>query len=551
MFNPKVSQAVAAAIALGAAAGAQAVTLGSVPPANILYISGSTAISPALIAYMVNSTDLVCNASLGAISTYTGTTSGGKFNAVACAAGSNIPGVTAGTSIAIIKENNAGSLNGINPIYLPTSKFVSYPAVSGIDADCTAGTTITPAGEQTQTPYTCTGYTIVSSSSGGPYSALGFADVEAGIFGVSPTGVGAMSSVDTPFGIAVSLGLYHALQGAENLPEDDAIADMPNMTRVQLAAIFNGQGGLSNWTHMYGAGTGSVGAQSVHFGNSGLSGGLHVCYDGTADSTATDCQSGTQSTNAVAPANTNIYFCERGQSSGTQNTTQIFFGNLGCAGEMLSFQSPSKPGATCSASGCSWSSAYNGSLVFAGNGQPDDLECLEAHDQLGEFAVSLSSTDQEWGQVAVTAGNTATADWRFIRVDGYAPSNENIAAGKYDLWAQSAGYYAESGVNYPSGVELSLLNFFTNASTKLGGGTAAAIDAALQRSNPTLDGGILAIPGGGSVPNASSASLATFRSNPVNGFLRQTAANNCQPPYLAPNAPDISNTPTWDPTSIQ
>jgi len=556
MLNSKVSQAVTAALALGAAAAAQAaapaaVQIGTVPAGNILYISGSTAITPALLDYMINSSKPLCNKALGTPVVYTGTETNGNFNAVSCIASSIVTGLE-GDEIAIIKENNAGSKNGILPIDAPTSNFVTYPNVtqSGFDGHCVpAAAPITQPGFIPYFPVTCdTSYPIVTSTATtGPYAALGYADVEAGIFGLA-TPAGAGSSVDTPFGVTLSLGAYHALQGAEGLTEDDALADMPTLSRVQLAGIFNGY--ITEWTSVYGNGGSSVGAQSVHFGNSGLSGTTHVCYDGTQNSTALDCQSGTQASVAVTPHDTGIYFCERGQSSGTQNTAQIFFAGQGCIGSPQRFSVPTTT--SCGASGCTWSAAtYGTNRVFAGSGQGDDLECMEGHDEQGQFAISLSSTDQAWGAVAVTNNLQAKADWRFIRIDGVAPSNENIAAGKYDFWAQSAFYYSTSGANLPTGNELTLQKFFTAAATQIGPDTVAAIDLGLQRSNPTLDGGLLAIPIGSSTPPTPTETQASFRTAPVNSFLRDNPGDNCQPPYPAKSNEPLSATPAWDPTSIQ
>jgi ABC-type phosphate transport system substrate-binding protein len=557
MLNSKVSQAVTAALALGAAAAAQAaapaaVTIGTVPAGNILYISGSTAITPALVDYMVNATKPLCNKAAGTPVVYTGTETGGQFNAVSCIAASSL-GLPANTKIAIIKENNAGSKNGILPLSAPATNPVSYPqtTAAGFDGHCVpAAAPITQAGFLPYFPVTCDAtYPIVTSTATtGPYSALGYADVEAAIFGLNPTNVGSGSSVDTPFGIVLSLGAYHALQGAEGLTENNTLANMPTLSRVQLAGMFNGF--VTDWTHVFGTGSGSsVGAQSVHFGNSGLNGANHVCYDGTQNSTAADCQAGTQASVAVAPHDTTIYFCERGQSSGTQQTTQIFFAGEGCIGSPIKFLAPTT--VSCLASGCTWSAASFGTNeVFAGNGQGDDLACLEGHDEQGQFAVSLSSTDQAWGAVAVANNLQAKADWRFIRIDGAAPSNENIAAGKYDLWAQSAFYYATSGANLPTGNELTLQKFFTAAATQIGPDTTAAIDLGLQRSNPSLDGGLLAIPIGSATPPSPTETQTQFRATPVNSFLRNNPGNNCQPPYPAGGV-SVTNTPTWDPVSIQ
>lgn len=548
MFNPKVSQAVAAVLALGAAAGAHALDISTIPASSTIYVSGSTAIDPALIAYLVNSTNLICDATQGAIDFYQGTAvAGGKFLAVACAAGSGITGVTAGTPIAILKEDNAGSNNGILPVNTPTTNFVSYPVVSQLNAtNCPAGATTTPFGEQTQTAHVCTGYgTVTSTASSGPYSNLGFADVEAGIFGENPTNTNSISTVDVPFGIAVSLGLYHALQSAQGLAQDDNVTNMPDLNRAQVGAILNGQ--LSSWTKVVGT-NGAVSSQAVVFGNSHLVGGLHSCYDGTAFSTAADCQGGTNAPTAVLPSSSTIFVCERGQSSGTQQTAQIFYANEGCAGGVKQFTAPSKPGGTCAASGCGWvTTTYQSSAVFAGNGTGDDLSCLEAHDGLGNLAIGYAGTDAAWG---TDATNTDRTDWRFVKINGVVPSIENAAAGKYLYWAQSAGYYpnSTSAANYPAAgtVAAALEAYFTAPTTQIGAAAVPAIDHALQRTAPAFDGGVLAIPGnGGATPNASAATVSTFRGNPVNSYLKENPSNNCQQAYLAPNAPDTSASPAW------
>jgi hypothetical protein len=176
---------------------------------------------------------------------------------------------------------------------------------------------------------------------------------------------------------------------------------------------------------------------------------------------------------------------------------------------------------------------------------------MEGHDEQGEFAVSLSSTDQPWGTVAVTNNLQSKADWRFVRVDGYAPSNENIAAGRYDFWAQSAFYYATSGVNLPTGNELTLQKLFITPATQIGPDTAAAIDLGLQRSNPTLDGGVVAIPNGSVNPPTPAETQATFRGAPINAFLRDNPGDNCQPAYPVGSGNSIASTPAFDPPSIQ
>lgn len=557
MFNPKIGQAVSAALALSVTAGAQAappapVTLDQVPLGNILYASGSSAMGPALVHHMLNPLYPACDKTAATPVVYTGAEEGVEFSAVSCIAATSV-GVPANTKIAIIKVNG-DALAGILPVTAPTSNPIDYPYVfdAGFNTDCPLpASPVSAAGMLPYFSVTCdeTYPYTTSNASTGPYSELGYSDVEAAIFGLNPTNVGKGSSVDTPFGIAVSLGLYHALQAAEGKTQDDQLADMPTLSRVQLAGIFNGF--VTDWTHVYGVGTGrSVGAQSVHFGNSGLSGSNRICYDGTAYSTASDCQSDTQASAAVAPHDTTIYLCELGQNSGIQQAAQIFFAGQGCIDNPIKFPPPTQ--GSCYSYGCTWSAAlYGADQIFAGYRQSDDPRCLETHDQQGHFAISFSSTDPDWGGVARADRLPYAADWRFIRVDSYAPSNENVAAGKYDFWAQSVFYYATSGVNLPTGNASALLNFFKNPATQIGAYTTASLDLGLQRSNPTLDGGLLAIPTVSTTnPPTQNETQAQFRAYPVNDYLRGNPTRNCQPPFPAGGA-NLVDTPAWDPKSIQ
>lgn len=528
MINLRVQQAVAAAIALGAAAGAGAVDITTVPAGNVLYVSGSTAIDPAFSAYLTNQTDKVCDATAGAIDTYTSTNSPDKFIAVACIAGAGAPGAV-GDPIAIIKEDNAGSANGITPVN--NSSLIHYPVFTSLTAvNCG------PA-----SPHTCN--TSITDTT--HVSNLGFADVEAAIFGLPTNNLSSLSSVDTIFAPAVSLGLYHALQAVQGLSVGvDDVTDMPSLTRSQLAALYNGQ--ITLWTKFAdSAGTTNVFAEKVQFGNSHLVGGSPTCWNGT-----TAFSTGCTTAPAVAAASSGVFICERGQSSGTQNTSQIFYANQGCQPSPKKFLIASKPHSTCTASGCGWSTATYGAVaVFAGKGQPDDLACLEAQDGEGHFAVGFLSTDQPWG---TSSTDTDRRDWRFIRVDGVVPSNENAAAGRYEYWAQSAGYFpnSTSAADYPTAgtVAATLEADFTSATTQVG--TAAsvkAVDANFEWTAPAFDGGVVAIPGnGGATPNASSATQATFRGNPVSVDLRNTPnGNNCDKPYISSLAPDTSDFPTW------
>jgi len=59
---------------------------------------------------------------------------------------------------------------------------------------------------------------------------------------------------------------------------------------------------------------------------------------------------------------------------------------------------------------------------------------------------------KRWGMALNSAdrNNTVTKDWRYIRIDGYAPTLENIAAGVYSYWAEGIVLYHSEKPNDPN-----------------------------------------------------------------------------------------------------
>ena len=116
-MNLTVKSAVAAVLAVGAAGAASAVDISTITPAtNILYSSGSTAIDPVLTDYFIQTATPICVA--GTIDVYSSTVTP-KFTAIACTASNATTGIAAGTNIAIVKEDNGGSLFGAK--FAPTT----------------------------------------------------------------------------------------------------------------------------------------------------------------------------------------------------------------------------------------------------------------------------------------------------------------------------------------------------------------------------------------------------------------------------------------------
>ena len=557
--------AIVAALALGAAGSAAAIDITTVPTANILYASGSTAIDAALKTYFYNliDTKTLCDSTQGAIDVYSQAsgTQASKFTAVACM--SNVALVNDGAAtpasvaIAIIKEDGAGSLNGVSAlqnISFSGSPFtdghLNFPAVSSLTSTACSAATAKAATTSLQafTNRQCTGFTATPI-----VPQLGFSDVEGTLFtGTDPTTPVALlsgSTVEVVFAPAVSLGLYHALQAVEGKTVgSDLPADMPSLTRSQLSTIYSGKvPAATGWNWIKNSAGAAVGGQSVVWG-----GATGNCWNGTA---SVACA--TPLTTSALPSAASLFICRRGNNSGSEKSAEVFFNDFGCAQNTYPFASPSVPAlcATSATDGCGWTQATGiGKLVFAGNGTGDLLDCLNGQDAAGHFAIGFASTDNLSGSAQ---SNVKRTDFRYIRVDGVVPSIENAASGKYPFVSQSFWYAAPKTSSWSallaSGAvaDAMLTVITTNTTESIGSvGSVVGVNGASVNTGQGIDGGVLAIPGvNGATPSAASATPATFAANPVSAVYKTqgSTTNNCVRALQYPTAADVAadGNPAW------
>lgn len=563
-MNIRIHQAVLAALAVGVAGSAGAIDITTVPTANIVYASGSTAIDAALKAYFFNAIDATtpCDSTMGTVDVYNqGTGAASKFTAVACMSNAALinDGATPPNSvaIAIVKEDGAGSLNGVTALQNRTFSGAPYtdgrlnfPTVSQLSttncAPTTAVTGTTSNNLQTYTKHTCTAFVVNPVT-----PQLGFSDVEGTLFPntdpTTPVALGSGPTVQVVFAPAVNLGLYHALQAVEGLTQDDTIANMPTLSRAQLSSLFSGQVAASGWTWIKSAdGTKSVGTSSVAFGIANTA----QCWTGS--STGTACTS----PGVSAPVSQTVYICRRGRNSGTQMASEIFFNDTNCASGAYPFKAiTGGQCATALTDGCSWTQANVTSKgVFAGNGTGDLLDCLTGHDAAGHFAIGFASIDNLSASDQSTAGRK---DFRYIKVDGVVPSIENAASGKYSFLAQSFWYTAPSSAawsaaNASGAVADALVTVMTANTTQALGtiGSVAGVNAASKMAGQGFNGGVLVIPGVNSAVPVTGASTA-FASTPVSTVTKTSASgstNNCVRPLTYLGASETTaGSPTWAP----
>lgn len=114
--------------------------------------------------------------------------------------------------------------------------------------------------------------------------------------------------------------------------------------------------------------------------------------------------------------------------------------------------------------------AHNGTTVLAGSGSSNVDSCLHTFNgSANPYAIGVLSVEGRNSELS------ASKNWRFIKVDGYAPTLENVHNGAYWLWAQQsiqrrAGISAEKTAIYDAlaaglndNVTLAKLNQITNA----------------------------------------------------------------------------------------
>jgi hypothetical protein len=551
-MNLKVHHAVAAAIASSAAftGVAHAVDITTVPAGNVLYAGGSTAVSASLTEYFFQSTDATsqpCDETQS-IDYYTDTSGATQFQAVACTANSSM-GLPANTLIAFVKELNGGSFNGLGPVGANTT--LTFPITTQLTSNafqtgstaCTsasvaalvkAGTTLAVG----YTKHTCSSTANFSSdtaaySTTGLAPNIGFADVNSSAFGTTDAALGITTgqTIQIIFAPAVSLGLYHALQAAEGLPQDDLVSDMPGLSKSELTSLFTNQ--VNRWSSMMASNGTLLTAEPVIFGSSSGS-----TYGGGATTT---------------PSSNIVYFCRRDDYSGTERADEIYYGLQNCvpSGSVNGFRASSSftdssGHANNQTFGNSWVSSDTSVATFPASSTGNVLACLQGHDSVGHFAIGYASIDNAWG---AQQGTSSRRDWRFIKVNDHVPSVENAAAGKWQVIAQSVYALPSNNAqgNYPTGTALTFAQFFTgtggNNATSFGkAATVAAVNAQDQWTAPALDGGLLSIPlAGVNTPNAASAALSTFQLNPVSDFAKVSGAtlNNCQNPERSGAATSI------------
>jgi hypothetical protein len=399
-------------------AGAWALTptqVNALTAGNIVYVSGSTATDAAIKAWAKLNPAVDANApfTAGSYDLYT-TASGYVLTGTA----GPVFGAISGTNVAIVKQTKGGSATGIHNVASAVAPggFPDLSSLTTFTASCGAPTnTAASSPFQAFNTYACTlaeSATIVPNagiSDEDPTTWIGTGGVTSGD---ATALAGQKPGVEVPFAIVVSTALRNQLQSQEGLTSgSELLADVPSLSSAQVRAILSGQ--MSSLADLF-------------------------VFNPATNATGKIDTGATRSL---------VHICRRGDTSGSQFAANIRFFGKGCSkGSGVGAISAPDDGTT-QASGEAWTGGANpnnfnqlGMFVFAGSGTGDVLKCVgapldvpangdPAGTDLVNYRIGFVSTDQ----VPTLAGT-----WRYIALDGVAPTIWNIQLGLYDWLTEDA-----------------------------------------------------------------------------------------------------------------
>lgn len=421
----------------------------------------------------------------------------GQWIYTICDSGS-VPGFpVAGQKVAIHKTSIGGSGNGLQPVANQVARnFIDMNAIKSGNITCT-NTTVVPT-EIVGSSYNGTQVVFADytehtgcGSTSGTRAAVpdaGISDVEPELLGGSAAEISRLnvqSQNAVIFGVPVTEAFRNTLQEAQGLTvgsEDEA--NMPSMSKAQLSSIFSG--GITDWNQLVsGNGTGLPDAVST------------------------------------PPSDSQVYVCRRVPTSGTQAAFETYMLHQRCMAGVPSFISGNDGG------------IVGAGTANEGSGSGDMIACLNNHDGANRWAVGMLSTEKMEvnSTPAVNDGNV----WRFIKINGYAPTLLNVANGKYDFFVeQSIQWRNASSGNALGGLALALMQDF--ASEVGSPSIIRALNNGFRHS--WGDGGVVALITNGHVPTQPSPGApltdVAVRLNPVLVSTHSPLGypNSCQPPVI-------------------
>jgi len=529
--------AIAAALTATAAQAAITVDANGVPvinPAdtNILYLSGASAaekfIEKVITDVSVPAVDKICDSSKK-IYKFQDTAATSQY-AYLCERATTNPSVPSNkANILIYKRSAGGSAFGVSPIVAEANGKTAAATIEFLKIS-SACTVTTAAGAGALTKISCVYDPADATKFVNHIPDFGISDVDPAQFAgdnapinpdtnapydnVTAADVAKLtvkSASALAFGVPVTKNLYFALQAAQKstgaIPAtcvvgDETEACMPSLSSAQVASIH--AGAIVDWNQL-------------KVGTVGLYDWVNTPANGAS---------------AYAPGAPYLHTCRRENGSGTQAQSNIKFLANPCAGTVAT-----SPATDAVVQGLAEGDGL--AMVHENNSSGNVDVCLNELQDGTNAANSFDNTyGVRWavGIQSLEKSTAAATKYRFVKVDGVAPTLVNVVKGKYRDWAENTFQYSNTHVFSSNSTENTALKALTNAVIKSSGApeVMAALNNGFTHTFTTAKGAYLAVPTN-YAPEANGAFLST---RPVSPFSHATAAatsNNCRVPTIYNN----------------
>jgi hypothetical protein len=442
------------AVAISLLAGSQG-SFALTPWANgaadlVVYTSGGAAQDLAIAK--VISTTLAASGTVDTFSDISGTTIGGRWQAFYFTGNSALTGGLAGKKIIFVKRSYGAAGYGVVPLFANNGEGIPLEQLN-IEGTQLADWTADGAGKWKQ---------VIDSSNANKYLAKKISD--GGFLGVdpdillqpgtenypeqvnevstgapelswptdinkAPDGFTRVSTGGLVYGVAVTLDLYKVLQAAQKrsgaLPSSVTIGQytdvaLPNLNRNFLASIFAGK--IASWEQVKIVDKTVTPAAAKTLTNADILADAGVS---APDLTGGKTPVGVGRRNKGAAIGA-VGYAKFLNYPGTANASKPAV-NTPPSDDPIAAPLVKSPGGSSATDALliDWNARTNTSGL---NGN-----------SLKVWGVALNSGDRNPG--ATADGVTAGKAWRYIKIDGYAPTIENVAAGVYPHWAEGTVLY--------------------------------------------------------------------------------------------------------------
>jgi hypothetical protein len=480
-----------------------------------LYIAGATAQDEGLenllrLTSGIPGAPNVCEP--GTLDIYRGVIHGTGNRIYYCRTSAAVSGLPAGLRLAIYKSSG-GSGEGVTPV--SAGKPVRFLDLAHLPAAASCG-----AGQPVRATADFATYRNHTGCDGEGRLVVpraGLSDVNPELVGGVTQPLTVRSQNQIVWGLPVSKNFRNALQTIQGLvpatvPHDDPSRDtegaMPTLARAQIAAIF--AGAIHSWNQFYDS-KGAALPQSSSLG-------LYPPRDPEAAGASPGAYRPDRETGST------IYICRRIATSGTQASYEVHYLRARCEADAPQFVKPDD-GSNLTGGGDVRRLvriARPPGRVFAGIGTADVRDCLDAHAQFNRWAVGILSTEN--------VGNNGNRKFRFIKVDGAAPTLLNAYLGRWPhVTEQSMQWRSSFDGSLEKTDEGRVLRF---VATNLGAPRVlAALNSGFVQS--WGQGGYLAPATSGFPPPPPPVTEETLRLNPVGSLTRSLARlNDCGEPLV-------------------